>query len=486
MSAAANSSTVASTTINSAVSALLKWKESNSATQKLKLIPDDEFIYLILTLKKIPPKPRTNAYKIPLPHPLYSSPEICLFIDDRPGSKPEYQNVKEIIRAQNLNIGKVIRLSKLKSNYKAFEAKRKLCDCFDLFLADKRIVHFLPKLLGGMFFKKKKIPVPVDMGKNWKGKVEGAASDGLLYFRTGTCCVVKVARGGMEKSEIVENVRRGVDGVVGFVPKKWGGVRSLHLKMVDSVALPVYQALPDLKLRIEGARMEVVDGREEVKGESLKGDVDGDGVSSERKSGGKKKKDKGRIHEVRYMDVGLIEDEFGSEGSDGEGENERDVSDDEGQASRGDELVGKKRKKVDVEDVVNDNESDGADDVVVEKTKKGKGLKKTKKGYMQDDDMDSDDVEIKKTEKGKGVKRQVVPPMDVRKPESLRKQKKAVKLVRVVTRKKGVETQVVPPMDVRIREPMKKKTLVGIRTREKVVNELVMKKGNKKIEAKKE
>ena len=47
-------------------------------------------------------------------------------------------------------------ISKLKANYYPFEAKRKLCDSYDLFMADDRIIPSLPKLIGKSFFKKKK------------------------------------------------------------------------------------------------------------------------------------------------------------------------------------------------------------------------------------------------------------------------------------------------------------------------------------------
>lgn len=50
----------------------------------------------------------------------------------------------------------VIGLSKLRANYRDYEAKRKLCDSYDVFLADERILPLLPKLLGKKFFQTKK------------------------------------------------------------------------------------------------------------------------------------------------------------------------------------------------------------------------------------------------------------------------------------------------------------------------------------------
>lgn len=45
-------------------------------------------------------------------------------------------------------VAKVIGVSKLKGKYEPFEAKRQLCNSYDLFIADDRIVPSLPKLIG--------------------------------------------------------------------------------------------------------------------------------------------------------------------------------------------------------------------------------------------------------------------------------------------------------------------------------------------------
>ncbi|KAL6977860.1 hypothetical protein U1Q18_026643 [Sarracenia purpurea var. burkii] len=301
----------ASGVIEQAVNALLKWRDVKSKPEKPKLLEPEDFIYLVLTLKKIPPTVRTNAHKIPLPHPLLgdaADSELCLIIDDRPkASKLTSDAVKKKIKAEDIPITKVLKLSKLRSDYKPFEAKRKLCASYDVFFADKSVVPLLPKLLGKEFFKKKKIPVPVDLThKNWKEQIEKACSSALLYLRTGTCSSVRVGKASMESREIVENVAAAIAGVVELVPKKLAGVRSLHLKLSESLALPIYQVLPDMKLRIEGRKKSGEEAQKEAQKE-VKEDE-----QSDREKGGSKKK--GRIHEVRYMDgdSGVFEDELGN------------------------------------------------------------------------------------------------------------------------------------------------------------------------------
>lgn len=171
-------------------------------------------------------------------------------------------------------------------------------DSYDAFLADKQIVPLLPRLLGKQFFKKKRIPVPVDLQqKNWKEQVDRIMESSLLFLSTGTCSVVRVAKTSMSAEQIVENVVAAINGIVEIVPRKWSGVRSFHLKLLESLALPVYQAVPDeTLLKIEGVR----DSEKEV--------VKYENKDLKNEKMGKKK---GRIGEVRYMDrnVGEVLDE---------------------------------------------------------------------------------------------------------------------------------------------------------------------------------
>ncbi|PWA95247.1 Ribosomal protein L1 [Artemisia annua] len=290
---------ISPSTTTAAIDALLKWHKTTTTTQTNNLNPeDDNFIYLVLTLKNIPQKGgphgiRTTPYKIPLPNSLYSSPQVCLIIDDRPNSNLTSKQAKEKIVNESIPVSKVIKLSKLRTDYKPFEAKRRLCDSYDVFFADKRVVPFLPKLLGKSFFKTRKLPLGVDLGhKNWKEQIERGFRFGLLSFGSGTCSVVRVARVGMEKGEIVENVCRGVEGVVGFVGGKGIlGVRSLHLKFSGSVALPLYQSLPDIKLRIEGRDGESVEDVMEIDGAGNEpGSAEVVNVKPAKKSGKDKKR----------------------------------------------------------------------------------------------------------------------------------------------------------------------------------------------------
>ncbi|CAL1400028.1 unnamed protein product [Linum trigynum] len=321
-------------TVQRAIAALQAWRATKLKTQKAQLLEQDEFMYVVISLKKIPEKGvgRVKPYKVSLPHRLTNpedgSSELCLIIDDRHKSGLTKESAKKKIDNDGIPISKIIKLSKLKTDYRPFEAKRKLCDSYDLFLADRRVLPLLPKMLGKEFFRKKKIPVPIDLKhKGWKEQIENACGSALVFVKTGTCSVVKAAKLSMEKDEIVENVMATINGAVEkIVPKKWGGVRSIHLKLLDSLALPVYEAVPELKLKIEGQKVEVEEETEkELERENLE----------EGKTG--KKKKKGRISEIRYMDT--------NGDAEVDGEELASYGDQETEAGGINEVVVKKRKK---------------------------------------------------------------------------------------------------------------------------------------------
>ncbi|KAI3863407.1 hypothetical protein MKW92_006552 [Papaver armeniacum] len=347
-----NSSRVTPETIERAVVALKKWNKTRSKDEKPQLIEQDEFLYLVLTLKKIPSNGRTNPYKIPLSHSLHpsdSSEEHCLIIDDRSKTTLTSEAAKKKIKDEDIPISKVLKLSKLKTDYRAFEAKRKLCDSYDFFFADKRVIPLLPKLLGKQFYKKKKIPVPVDLThQNWKEQIKNSCSSALFYLRSGTCSVIKIAR------EIV--------------PKKWANVRSFHLKMSESLALPIYQSVPDLGLKIEGLKKV-----EESKEKELVEEGEEEEEKEKKTPAKKKGSNKGRIHEVRYMDDDL-------------GEALDNLSDEEIEnAELGAKLVGKKRKKVG---------SSKKEKVLDEEKKQNKSSKVKKVAIVKQDDGDVDNNEV--------------------------------------------------------------------------------------------
>ena len=211
---------------------------SSSATDKMQF-------YVMFGLKKIPAEAKVKPQIIAVPNPWKSAGSadgvsVCVF------TKDPHEEVKKKIKALRLpSITKIMPVSKLRKNFKPFEAKRQLCASYDVFLTDCRVVALLPKLLGKKFFNTKKIPIVVNLtkeGDSLKEELETAINSTYLHLTTGPCSTVKIGLGGQGIQELTENGLEIIKQVVEKIPGGWDNIKSLHLTSIDSLALPIYNA----------------------------------------------------------------------------------------------------------------------------------------------------------------------------------------------------------------------------------------------------
>lgn len=231
--------------VQRAVDALLNHSQrSKKSTGKVPLLEDADPINVLIGMKAIPAtNGRTKPYLITLEHPMMDpeETEVCLIVKD-----PQ-REFKDKIEAMGIkSVKKVIGVSKLRAKFKQYEAKRQLCASYDLFLADDRVLPMLPHLLGKVFFQKKKQPLPVKLTQsNWDGQLKTIFNATPFYLAEGLCSTVKVGHTGMDRAHIASNIVSALDKVAGLLPKKWQGIQAIHIKTHDSIALPIYHALPN-------------------------------------------------------------------------------------------------------------------------------------------------------------------------------------------------------------------------------------------------
>lgn len=242
--------------------------------------PSDEIpIWLVLTTKKhVVDKKRLKPGKITLPYPYLDASDpnlrVCLITAD-----PQ-RKYKDLIAdpAFPLDLAKrvsrVIGLNKLKAKYKSFESKRQLLGEHDVFLADDRIITYLPQVLGKVFYKggaKRPIPVtlegrrqnmdeqgnkrqklaeggkkvmkddvkPIDVARD----IEKTLRSALVHLAPSTTTAVKVGKASMEPAQLQANVEAVTEGLIDkFVPQKWRNVRAVHMKGPNTAALPIWMA----------------------------------------------------------------------------------------------------------------------------------------------------------------------------------------------------------------------------------------------------
>ncbi|KAL9095238.1 MAG: hypothetical protein Q9165_002494 [Trypethelium subeluteriae] len=216
-------------------------------------------------------------------------------------------------------ITQIIPIAKLRTNYKSFESRRQLVAQYDLFLADDRIITYLPSLLGKTFYKSgPKRPIPISLapkpervdGKRVKNnkkhaltpriapkdrgpaqvatptdaarEIEKALTATTVQLSPSTSTSVRIARSG--KGWTPEMVKRNVEVAVEqlvekWVPGKWRGVRALYVKGEKTASLPIWMA------------DQLWEGEEDVLEESKQAEKKsrGDGQGGEEAAGGEVK-----------------------------------------------------------------------------------------------------------------------------------------------------------------------------------------------------
>lgn len=228
-------------------------------------------IWFQLTTKKhITDTKRLKPGKIAVPHSLNSSPTttICLITADPQRTYKDIVSSPAFPAELGSRITRVVGIAKLKAKWTQYEAQRKLYAEHDIFLADDRIVTLLPKILGKTFYQKTtKRPIPVNLqapaprtdGKRIaraKGngpqagtpqqiatEIEKAINGTLVHLTPSTNTSVKVGYASWGAKELTENVEAVAAAMIErWVPKKWRGVKSMHIKGATTAALPIWLA----------------------------------------------------------------------------------------------------------------------------------------------------------------------------------------------------------------------------------------------------
>lgn len=230
-----------------AVEALLKHALAHQAAKEQNdLLPDrtEQYVWLVVAVKRMFPERKLKPFKIPLSHPLVDprATPICLITKD---PQREY---KDLLESNNIKfVSRVVGVQKLKGKFKPFEARRMLLKENGLFLADDRVIPLLPKLLGKAFFNAKKQPIPVCLKrKDLKGELERAVSSTYFHQNQGTCSSVKIGvLGQHSSSQLLQNLITALPHVVKNIRENWDNVQSIHIKTSSSASLPIWSCRLD-------------------------------------------------------------------------------------------------------------------------------------------------------------------------------------------------------------------------------------------------
>jgi len=238
----------------SSVSAMLQLRDAktSSGSKPVSLFMDDgQPIYLVVQCVRVP-KMCNQHFRFCLPHPLIDkSSDVCLFVPDlkkgrNEDHEPTIEHYKELLEKNNITgISQVMPLRQVKVEYDQYELRRRLVSQFDLFLSDGRIAGHMLHLLGKEVYRKRKLPVPVNMrAENLKKEIETALCKTLMMMNAnGNKAALKVGHSKQTVMHIAENIMAVADCLSKRYPGGWDNIRSLHIHLQDCPLIPVYITL---------------------------------------------------------------------------------------------------------------------------------------------------------------------------------------------------------------------------------------------------
>ncbi|CAH8543449.1 unnamed protein product [Schistosoma margrebowiei] len=226
----------------------ISFKKPEGKLKSLNLIPNS--VHLVVVSKLSIPK----IIRVNLPH-RSKNLSICLIVKDF--RKDDYERTTESWKRRwNMDLKKselshldapevtFLPLRELKVAYQTFAAKRRLAATFDIFLADKRIVHRLQNKLGKAFYQEVsgKFPIPTSFSNNnLVDTVRRQLHTSLFVIRgNGTTDSLIIGDDLFSSFEIKENVIS----VCEKICSEWPGggmanIRSIYIQS-SGISIPLY------------------------------------------------------------------------------------------------------------------------------------------------------------------------------------------------------------------------------------------------------
>ena len=131
-------------------------------SKDLMSMNEKSLLYLTTTLNSLPKTINIKPVRIQLVDSLYEdSPKKFCFIV----SNEFKQRFKQELKDPAFSNWKFLSFDKLRRNFKTFQEKRDLLEQFELFFCEGRVYMLIKKMLGKIFYSRKKYPYPVEFNE---------------------------------------------------------------------------------------------------------------------------------------------------------------------------------------------------------------------------------------------------------------------------------------------------------------------------------
>jgi len=228
--------------LGKAVRALIQVVKKRTASTNQLFESSGETMTVLFTLGKVPLKKKVRPFIIELPHPMWDeTSEVCFF-----SKSPQKPWKEKLVKNTSIpGLSKVIGMDKLNKNYQTLEAKKALCEAFDLFLCDAAIADTIPRSLGRIFYKERhKIPVPINMSLNSNPEehIKKVIRSAHVRIPAGPCMGVRIGRCGMDEEHLTKNASTVITGVAKLLHQKHDNyIQSISIQATNAPALPVWR-----------------------------------------------------------------------------------------------------------------------------------------------------------------------------------------------------------------------------------------------------
>jgi ribosome biogenesis protein UTP30 len=229
--------------VEKAVVALKECVKKATEQQERRMLIEEEKVDLQFSFKKYATE-KTRTIKMVLPHP--PEREALLFVKDVNKRSRNFENTtvayQDLIKDLGIQKLAIMPLKELKIEYTDYEAKRRLSNLYEIFLADARIIRLLPSFLGSTFIKRKRYLVQVRMtAKDLKDELNKALGTTMCILSgKGSTSQVVVGHLDQESESLAKNIVACFEKIQKEVPGGLQNLRNAQIKCGNSLAVPLF------------------------------------------------------------------------------------------------------------------------------------------------------------------------------------------------------------------------------------------------------
>jgi ribosome biogenesis protein UTP30 len=248
-----------------AIHSLFRYEEKKGS-DKWKQVLVAKPILAQVQLKNKLKKSVIRPVRVKLPNSLASVDDedhsVCLFCTNE--DKKSIDDYLKVNKVEGLT--KVLSINDVRNQYRKHKEGKKLLGEHTHFICDTSVLAKLYSLLGKTFADRLNCPVPVSYKS--PEKIEDAMtkviSSSYMHLK-GQTITIRIGLTTMSEADVTANTLEGLEFAVAKFNNTWNDVHSIHVKTMDSPAMPIYSKTPSEMLQYIKRKAEIVEEKNPLK-----------------------------------------------------------------------------------------------------------------------------------------------------------------------------------------------------------------------------